>query len=72
MIISDKTDTSFTAYVAFATAPEITGSPDDYVMRRGCHRFSIVFDSSANDWRIKDQTYISFEEYTALREKSGL
>ena len=72
MIISDKTDTSFTAYVAYANTPKITGSPDDYVMLRDCRRFSIVFDSSANDWRIKDQTYISFEEYTALREKAGL
>ena len=72
VIISDKTDTSFTAYVAYANTPKITGSPDDYVMLRDCRRFSIVFDSSANDWRIKGQTDISFEEYTALREKAGL
>ncbi|MCR5016083.1 MAG: hypothetical protein K6A75_05870 [Ruminococcus sp.] len=72
VIISDKTDTSFTAYVAYACTHEITGSPDDYELLRDCRRFSIVFDSTANDWRIKGQTDISFEEYTALREKAGL
>ena len=68
VIVTDKTDTSFTAYVAYANVPKINGDADDYKLLRACRKFSIVFDDTANDWRIKSQQDISYEEYTTLRE----
>ena len=68
VIITDKTDSSFTAFVPYihTTGPLNEINEDDYL--KGCAEFSIVYDTEVDGWRIKSSTTLSYTIYENLRK----
>ena len=68
VIITDKTDSSFTAFVPYinTTIPLNEVNEEDYP--KGCVEFSIVYDTEVDGWRIKSSTPLSYTLYKNLRK----
>ena len=68
VIITDKTDSSFTAFVPYinTTRPLNEINEDDYP--KGCAEFSIVYDTEVDGWRIESSTTLSYTIYKNLRK----
>jgi len=64
VIIGDKTDKSFTAYVAGSHYPDF----NDQTHLRFMLALDVVFDSEINDWCIKDEKLGSYSIYEKLTE----